>query len=122
MLGTVNPIADIIRLAHEVGAKVLIDGAQAIAHIPVNVVDLDADFYAFSGHKLYAPTGIGVLYGKRSLLEQMPPFLCGGDMVDRVSFERTTYAPLPLKFEAGTSNYIGAIGLGEAIYYLQTLD
>jgi cysteine desulfurase/selenocysteine lyase len=88
----------------------------------VDVVALDCDFYAFSGHKLYGPTGIGVFYGKRELLDEMPPFLYGGDMVDRVSFEKTTYAPLPLKYEAGTSNYIGAIGLGEAVEYLRGFD
>lgn len=121
-LGTRPDLKTIIDKAHSAGAVVMVDGCQGVVHGGVDVAALDCDFYAFSGHKLYAPTGIGVLYGKRSLLEQMPPFLCGGDMVDRVSFERTTYAPLPLKFEAGTSNYIGAIGLGEAINYLQTLD
>ena len=121
-LGTRSDLKTIIDKAHSAGAVVMVDGCQGVVHGGVDVAALDCDFYAFSGHKLYAPTGIGVLYGKQSLLEQMPPFLCGGDMVDRVSFERTTYAPLPLKFEAGTSNYIGAIGLGEAINYLQTLD
>ena len=121
-LGTRPDLKTIIDKAHSAGAVVMVDGCQGVVHGGVDVAALDCDFYAFSGHKLYAPTGIGVLYGKQSLLEQMPPFLCGGDMVDRVSFERTTYAPLPLKFEAGTSNYIGAIGLGEAINYLQTLD
>jgi cysteine desulfurase/selenocysteine lyase len=121
-LGTRPDLRKIIDKAHATGALVTVDGCQGVVHGGVDVEALDCDFYAFSGHKLYAPTGIGVLYGKQSLLEQMPPFLCGGDMVDRVSFERTTFAPLPLKFEAGTSNYIGAIGLGEAINYLQTLD
>ena len=121
-LGTRPDLKTIIDKAHSAGAVVMVDGCQGVVHGGVDVEALDCDFYAFSGHKLYGPTGIGVLYGKQSLLEQMPPFLCGGDMVDRVSFERTTYAPLPLKFEAGTSNYIGAIGLGEAINYLQTLD
>ena len=121
-LGTRPDLKTIIDKAHSAGAVVMVDGCQGVVHGGVDVAALDCDFYAFSGHKLYAPTGIGVLYGKQSLLEQMPPFLCGGDMVDRVSFERTTYAPLPLKFEAGTSNYIGAIGLGEAINYLQALD
>ncbi|MBR6560800.1 MAG: cysteine desulfurase [Alistipes sp.] len=121
-LGTRPDLKTIIDKAHSAGAVVMVDGCQGVVHGGVEVEALDCDFYAFSGHKLYGPTGIGVLYGKKSLLEQMPPFLCGGDMVDRVSFERTTYAPLPLKFEAGTSNYIGAIGLGEAINYLQTLD
>ena len=121
-LGTRPDLKYIIEKAHSAGAVVMIDGCQGVVHGGVDVAALDCDFYAFSGHKLYAPTGIGVLYGKQALLEQMPPFLCGGDMVDRVSFERTTYAPLPLKYEAGTSNYIGAIGLGEAVRYLQGLD
>lgn len=121
-LGTRPELRPIIEKAHAAGAHVLVDGCQGVVHGGVNVEALDCDFYAFSGHKLYAPTGIGVLYGKRELLEQMPPFLCGGDMVDRVSFAKTTYAPLPLKYEAGTANYIGAIGLGEAIEYLNGLD
>ena len=121
-LGTRPDLAAVIEKAHRAGAHVMVDGCQGVVHGGVDVVALDCDFYAFSGHKLYAPTGIGVLYGKRELLEQMPPFLCGGDMVDRVSFERTTYAPLPLKYEAGTANYIGAIGLGEAVEYLRALD
>lgn len=121
-LGTRPDLKYVIAKAHAVGARVMVDGCQGVVHGGVNVAELDCDFYAFSGHKLYAPTGIGVLYGKRQILEQMPPFLCGGDMVDRVSFERTTYAELPLKFEAGTSNYVGAIGLGEAIRYLESLD
>ena len=121
-LGTRPELRPIIEKAHAVGAHVLVDGCQGVVHGGVDVEALDCDFYAFSGHKLYAPTGIGVLYGKRELLEQMPPFLCGGDMVDRVSFAKTTYAPLPLKYEAGTANYIGAIGLGEAVEYLNGLD
>ena len=121
-LGTRPDLKSVISKAHAVDAVVMVDGCQGVVHGGVDVQALDCDFYAFSGHKLYAPTGIGVLYGKQSLLEQMPPFLCGGDMVDRVSFERTTYAPLPLKFEAGTANFVGAIGLGEAVGYLQTLD
>ena len=121
-LGTRPDLPAIIQKAHACGAHVMVDGCQGVVHGGVNVQELDCDFYAFSGHKLYAPTGIGVLYGKQHILEQMPPFLCGGDMVDRVSFERTTYAPLPLKFEAGTANYVGAIGLGEAIEYLAALD
>ena len=121
-LGTRPDLVTVIEKAHRAGAHVMVDGCQGVVHGGVDVVALDCDFYAFSGHKLYAPTGIGVLYGKRELLEQMPPFLCGGDMVDRVSFERTTYAPLPLKYEAGTANYIGAIGLGEAVEYLRALD
>ena len=121
-LGTRPELRPIIEKAHAAGAHVLVDGCQGVVHGGVDVEALDCDFYAFSGHKLYAPTGIGVLYGKRELLEQMPPFLCGGDMVDRVSFAKTTYAPLPLKYEAGTANYIGAIGLGEAVEYLNALD
>ena len=121
-LGTRPELRPIIEKAHAAGAHVLVDGCQGVVHGGVDVATLDCDFYAFSGHKLYAPTGIGVLYGKRELLEQMPPFLCGGDMVDRVSFAKTTYAPLPLKYEAGTANYIGAIGLGEAVEYLNALD
>lgn len=121
VLGTVNPIADIIRLAHEVGAKVLIDGAQAIAHIPVNVVDLDADFYAFSGHKVYAPNGIGVLYGKRELLDSMPPFMGGGEMIETVRFEKTTYNKLPYKYEAGTPDYVGSCALTTALDYISAI-
>ena len=121
-LGTRPDLRPIIEKAHRVGAHVMVDGCQGVVHGGVDVEALDCDFYAFSGHKLYAPTGVGVLYGKRELLEQMPPFLCGGDMVDRVSFAKTTYAPLPLKYEAGTANYIGAVGLGEAVEYLRSLD
>ncbi len=121
-LGTRPNLEQIISSAHAVGALVMVDGCQGVVHGGVNVKELDCDFYAFSGHKLYAPTGIGVLYGKREILEAMPPFLGGGDMVDRVSFERTTYAPLPLKYEAGTANFIGAIGLGEAIKFLNDID
>ena len=121
-LGTRPDLKPIIEKAHAAGAVVVVDGCQGVVHGGANVKELDCDFYAFSGHKLYGPTGIGVLYGKREILEQMPPFLCGGDMVDRVSFAKTTYAPLPLKFEAGTANFVGAIGLGEAINYLEKLD
>ena len=121
-LGTRPDLQSIIKKAHACSAHVMVDGCQGVVHGGVNVQELDCDFYAFSGHKLYGPTGIGVLYGKQHILEQIPPFLCGGDMVDRVSFKRTTYAPLPLKFEAGTANYVGAIGLGEAIEYLAGLD
>ncbi|MBE6195758.1 MAG: cysteine desulfurase [Rikenellaceae bacterium] len=121
-LGTRPELKPMIEKAHAAGAVVVIDGCQGVVHGGVNVEELDCDFYAFSGHKLYGPTGIGILYGKRELLEKMPPFLCGGDMVDRVSFERTTYAELPLKFEAGTANFIGAVGLAEAIRYLSRLD
>ena len=121
-LGTRPDLKQIIDAAHAVGALVCVDGCQGIVHGGADVAALGCDFYAFSGHKLYGPTGIGVLYGRRELLDAMPPFLCGGDMVDRVSFERTTYAPLPLKFEAGTANFIAAIGMGEAIRYLQRFD
>ena len=121
-LGTRPDLRPIIEKAHAVGAHVMVDGCQGVVHGGVDVVALDCDFYAFSGHKLYGPTGIGVLYGKRELLDEMSPFLYGGDMVDRVSFEKTIYAPLPLKYEAGTSNYIGAIGLGEAVEYLRGFD
>ena len=121
-LGTRPDLKPIIEAAHAVGAVVLVDGCQGVVHGGVDVAALDCDFYAFSGHKLYGPTGIGVLYGKRPLLEAMPPFMGGGDMVDRVSFEKTTYAPVPLKFEAGTANYIGAIGLKEAIRFLEQFD
>lgn len=118
-LGTRPDLRPIIDAAHAAGAVVVVDGCQGVVHGGVDVQALDCDFYAFSGHKLYGPTGIGVLYGKRSLLEAMPPFLGGGDMVDRVSFARTTYAPVPLKFEAGTSNFIGAVGLGEAVRFVE---
>lgn len=121
-LGTCPDLAAIIRKAHAVGAKVLVDGCQGVVHGGVDVKALDCDFYAFSGHKIYAPTGIGVLYGRRELLEAMPPFMFGGDMVDKVTFAETTFAPLPLKFEAGTANFTGAIALGEALNYLSGLD
>ena len=120
-LGTKPDLARIIAKAHSVGAVVVVDGCQGVVHGGVDVAALDCDFYAFSGHKLYGPTGIGVLYGKRELLDKMPPYMGGGDMVDKVSFAKTTYAPLPLKFEAGTSNFIGAIGLAEAIKFLTAL-
>ncbi|WP_201221124.1 SufS family cysteine desulfurase [Halochromatium roseum] len=121
-LGTINPVQEIIAEAHAAGALALIDGAQWVAHGRTDVQALDADFYAFSGHKLYAPTGIGVLYGKRALLESMPPYQGGGDMIERVSFAGTTYAGLPSRFEAGTPNISGAIGLGAAIDWLSALD
>ena len=120
-LGTKPDLARIIAKAHSVGAVAVVDGCQGVVHGGVDVVAMDCDFYAFSGHKLYGPTGIGVLYGKRELLDEMPPYMGGGDMVDKVSFAKTTYAPVPLKFEAGTSNFIGAIGLAEAIKFLQSL-
>ncbi len=121
-LGTRPDLPPIIEAAHAVGAIVVVDGCQGVVHGGVDVQKLDCDFYAFSGHKLYGPTGIGVLYGKRALLERMPPFMGGGDMVDRVSFAGTTFAPVPLKFEAGTANFVGAIGLGEAVRFLQRFD
>ncbi|MCX7930811.1 MAG: cysteine desulfurase [Chlorobi bacterium] len=121
VLGIVVPLEPIIEQAHRVGAVVLVDGAQAIAHCPVDVQKLDCDFYAFSGHKVYGPTGIGVLYGKRDLLERMPPYQGGGDMIRRVTFERTTYNDVPYKFEAGTPPIAEAIGLGCAIEYVQQL-
>jgi cysteine desulfurase/selenocysteine lyase len=120
-LGTVNPVRQIIDLAHRQGVPVLLDGAQAVPHSPVNVGELDCDFYAFSGHKTYGPTGIGVLYGKAHLLEEMPPYQGGGDMISSVSFEKTTYNKLPYKFEAGTPDIAGVVGLGAAIDYLNSI-
>ncbi|MFN3712735.1 MAG: aminotransferase class V-fold PLP-dependent enzyme [Alcanivoracaceae bacterium] len=117
-LGTVNPVAEMIREAQAVGAATLIDGAQAVSHFPVDVRALDCDFYVFSGHKLFGPTGIGVLYGRRELLEAMPPWLGGGEMIETVSFERSTWNRLPYKYEAGTPNIAGAIGLGAAVQWL----
>ena len=121
-LGTLNPVEDIIREAHNVGAKTLIDGAQAVAHWDIDVQALDCDFYAFSGHKLFGPTGLGVLYGKEALLNAMPPYQGGGEMILHVSFEKTTYNVLPYKFEAGTPNIAGAIAMAAAINYLNSLD
>lgn len=121
VLGTVNPVREIIGKAHAIGAKVLIDGAQAVQHIPVDVQELDCDFFVFSGHKLYGPTGVGVLYGKEDLLTQMPPWQGGGEMIKEVRFEKTTYNELPFKFEAGTPDFIGVIGLGEAIRYVESI-
>ncbi|WP_305075773.1 cysteine desulfurase [Propionivibrio sp.] len=117
-LGTINPVREMIALAHAHGAVALVDGAQAAPHLPVDVQALDCDFYAFSGHKLYGPTGIGVLYGKAALLESMPPWQGGGDMIRQVTFARSTWNDLPYKFEAGTPNIAGAIGLGAAINYV----
>lgn len=118
-LGTINPVAQMIAMAHEKGIPVLLDGAQAVPHTAVDVRLLGCDFYAFSGHKMYGPTGIGVLYGRRSLLEEMPPYQGGGDMIRSVTFEETLYNELPYKFEAGTPNIAGAIGLGAAIDYIE---
>ena len=120
-LGTYPDLAPIIAKAHAVGAVVMVDGCQGVVHGGGRVAERGYDFYAFSGHKLYGPTGIGVLYGRRELLEAMPPFMGGGDMVDKVTFAKTTYAPLPLKYEAGTSNFLGAVGLAEAIAYVESI-
>jgi cysteine desulfurase/selenocysteine lyase len=120
-LGTVNPVREMIELAHKAGAVALIDGAQAVPHMKVDVQALDADFYAFSGHKLFGPTGTGVLYGKTKLLNAMPPYQGGGDMIRTVTFEKTTYNDLPYKFEAGTPNIAGGIGLGAAIDYVNRI-
>lgn len=120
-LGTITPMAEVIRLAHRRDVPVLVDGCQAIPHLPIDVQALDADFYVFSGHKLYGPSGIGVLYGKETLLNAMPPYQGGGEMIDLVTFEKTTYADLPFKFEAGTPHISGIIALGAAIDYLNGL-
>ena len=120
-LGTINPIREIIKIAHAKNVRVLIDAAQSIQHKKIDVQELDADFLVFSGHKLYGPTGIGVLYGKEELLNEMPPWKGGGEMIAEVSFEKTTYNELPYKFEAGTPNYIDAIGLGAAIEYVENI-
>lgn len=122
VLGIANPVEKLIKIAHKVGAKVLLDGAQGIVHENIDVKKLDCDFYAFSGHKLYGPTGTGVLYGKREILEDMGPWMGGGDMVESVSLFKTSYAPPPLKFEAGTPNFIGVAALGEAINFVQQFD
>jgi cysteine desulfurase/selenocysteine lyase len=121
-LGTVNPVTEMAKAAHAVGARVLVDGAQAVGHWPVDVQALDCDFYVFSGHKLFGPTGIGVLWGRRELLEAMPPFLGGGEMIETVSFDGTTFNTIPFRFEAGTPNIAGAIGLAAALDYLAGLD
>lgn len=118
-IGTVNPVKQFIRTAHKNGVSVLIDGAQAVQHGRVDVQDIDADFYVFSGHKMYGPTGTGVLYGKEEILNELPPYQTGGEMVDKVTFEKTTFNRLPFRFEAGTPNYAGAIGLASAIDYIE---
>ncbi len=120
-LGTLNDVKKIIAKAHSVGAKVMIDGAQSVQHIPVDVQDIDCDFYCFSGHKLYGPLGIGILYGKEELLEELPPYQGGGEMIAEVTLEKTTYNELPYKFEAGTPNIVGAIGLGASIDYINSV-
>ena len=121
-LGTINPVKEVIEKAHAVGAKVLVDGAQSIQHTRVDVKDLNCDFYVFSSHKVFGPTGIGVLYGKEDLLDRMPPYQGGGDMISRVTFERTTYNELPFKFEAGTPHIAGGICLGTAFQFLESID
>ena len=121
-LGTINPVRQIVEKAHRFGIPVLIDGAQAVSHLAVDVRQLDCDFYVFSGHKLFGPTGVGVLYGKAALLDAMPPYQCGGDMISSVTFEKTQYNVVPYKFEAGTPNITGVIGLGAAIDYLNSID
>ncbi len=120
-LGTINPVKQIIAMAHARAIPVLVDGAQAAPHMPIDVVDLDCDFYALSGHKMYGPTGIGILYGKAALLEDMPPYQGGGDMISSVTFEKTTYNKVPHKFEAGTPDIAGVIGLGAAIAYIENV-
>lgn len=120
-LGTINPVKEMARLAHEAGALILVDGAQAAAHLPVDVQDLDCDFYCISAHKMYGPTGAGILYGKKELLEKMPPFFGGGEMIKEVTFKKTTYNDLPYKFEAGTPNIADVIGLKPAIEFIQSL-
>lgn len=122
VLGTINPVKQMIQIAHKHGVPVLIDGAQAIPHMYIDVADLDCDFYAFSAHKMYGPTGIGILYGKKSILDSMPPYQGGGDMIKSVSFEKTIYNDLPHKFEAGTPNIAGGVGLGTTIDYLRSID
>lgn len=121
VLGTVNPIRQMIEMAHSKGIRVLVDGAQAVPHIPVNVKELDADFYVFSAHKIYGPTGIGVLYGNYDVLNALPPYQGGGEMIDKVSFEKTTYNELPFRLEAGTPDYIGSTALAEALRYVSAI-
>lgn len=121
VLGTINPVKDIISIAHERNIPVLLDGAQAIPHIAVDIEDIDADFYVFSAHKIYGPTGIGVLYGKEKWLNLMPPYQGGGEMIDKVTFEKTTFNALPFKFEAGTPDYIGSTALAEALKYVENI-
>ncbi|MDJ0958098.1 MAG: cysteine desulfurase [Arenicellales bacterium] len=120
-LGTINPVKQMVKMAHKVGAVTVVDGAQAVAHIPIDVKDLDCDFFAMSSHKVYGPTGMGALYGKERILEEMPPFQGGGDMIDYVSFEKTTFNKLPYKFEAGTPHIAGAVGFEAALKYVQNL-
>lgn len=121
VLGTVNPVKDIIRIAHEHGVPVLIDGAQSTPHMPIDVQALDCDFFAFSGHKIYGPTGIGILYGKEEWLDRIPPYMGGGEMIKTVSFEKTTFNELPYKFEAGTPDYVASTGLAKALDYVSSI-
>jgi len=121
VLGTINPVKDIIRIAHEHGVPVLIDGAQSTPHMPIDVQELGCDFFAFSGHKIYGPTGIGVLYGKEEWLDRIPPYMGGGEMIKNVSFERTTFNELPYKFEAGTPDYIASTGLAKALDFVTSI-
>ena len=121
VLGTVNPVRDIVRIAHEHGVPVLIDGAQSTPHMPIDVQELDCDFFAFSGHKIYGPTGIGVLYGKEEWLDRIPPYMGGGEMIKTVSFEKTTFNDLPYKFEAGTPDYVASTGLARALDYVSSI-
>ena len=120
-LGTVNPVKQLAAIAHEHGVPILVDGAQAVAHMPIDVQDIDCDFYCFSGHKMYAPMGVGVMYGRESLLQEMPPYHGGGEMIKEVTFERTTYNELPFKFEAGTPSVGDVLGLGAAIDYINSV-
>jgi cysteine desulfurase/selenocysteine lyase len=120
-LGTINPVRTVVELAHDRGVPVLVDGAQAAPHLPIDVAALGCDFYTFSGHKMFGPSGIGILYGRESILEKMPPYQGGGDMIASVTFEKTTYNRLPFRFEAGTPNIAGAVGLGAAIDYLMEI-
>ena len=121
MLGTINPVADIVQLAHKRGIPVMVDAAQSAPHMKIDVQQLDCDFLAFSGHKMYGPTGIGVLYGKEAWLEKLPPYQGGGEMIDKVSWERTTFERLPFKFEAGTPDYVATHGLATAIDYIENI-
>ena len=121
VLGTVNPVEEMIRYAHEQGVPVLVDGAQSVPHMPVDVQALDADFYVFSGHKVYGPTGVGVLYGKEAWLDRLPPYQGGGEMIQTVSFEKTTFNELPFKFEAGTPDFVGTTGLARALEYVSAI-
>jgi len=121
-LGTIVPVKEMVKLAHERGVPVLVDGAQAVPHLKVDVQDIGCDFYAFSGHKMFGPTGVGILYGRSELLDVMPPYQGGGDMISLVTFEKTHYNVLPYKFEAGTPHIAGGVGLGAAIDYLEALD